>query len=159
MNTKILTQGHYVALVDGPTPDDQLMHGRVVNMQASLHFAGRDIEELKSAFAKAIDDYIAWCRERGVKPEEPTRVPYTIEQVLLYAQTEWSYATTLAWLSTGEVHRLTDDPQIAEELGRSRLSLVEIQRHNQRLSKRHIQQARRRFEDSITRSCPAVPAH
>ena len=50
---------------------DELMHGVVVNARAVLHFAGRDIEELKAAFADTIEDYREWCRERGVEPERP----------------------------------------------------------------------------------------
>lgn len=47
------------------------MHGVVVNARAVSHFAGRDIAELKAAFADAIADYRDWCRERGVEPEKP----------------------------------------------------------------------------------------
>lgn len=50
---------------------DALMRGAVVNARAVLNFAGRDIEELKAAFADTIEDYREWCRERGVEPERP----------------------------------------------------------------------------------------
>jgi predicted HicB family RNase H-like nuclease len=60
----------YIAEV-GYEEGDELMHGAVVNARAVLHFAGRDIEELKAAFADTIEDYREWCKERGVEPERP----------------------------------------------------------------------------------------
>jgi predicted HicB family RNase H-like nuclease len=50
---------------------DATMHGATVNTRAVLHFAGRDIEELKAAFAETVTDYRDWCKERGVEPEKP----------------------------------------------------------------------------------------
>jgi predicted HicB family RNase H-like nuclease len=50
---------------------DASMNGVVVNARATLHFAGRDIEELRKAFAETITDYRDWCEERGVEPEKP----------------------------------------------------------------------------------------
>jgi predicted HicB family RNase H-like nuclease len=50
---------------------DALMHGNVLNTRAVLHFAGRNIGEMKKAFADTIADYRAWCSERGVEPERP----------------------------------------------------------------------------------------
>src|SRR5215469_16023274 len=40
-------------------------------IRAVLHFAGKTIEEMKLAFADTIEDYRAWCAERGVEPEKP----------------------------------------------------------------------------------------
>jgi predicted HicB family RNase H-like nuclease len=56
-----------IAYEDG----DETMHGATINTRALLHFAGRDIAELKAAFADTIADYREWCRERGVEPEKP----------------------------------------------------------------------------------------
>jgi predicted HicB family RNase H-like nuclease len=66
----ILTHEGYIAKV-GYEDGDQLMHGSVTNTRALLHFAGRNIDELKQAFADTIADYQAWCNERRVAPEKP----------------------------------------------------------------------------------------
>jgi len=66
----ILKHEGYIAEV-GYEEGDELMHGAVVNARAVLHFAGRDIDELKEAFADTIEDYREWCKERGVEPERP----------------------------------------------------------------------------------------
>jgi predicted HicB family RNase H-like nuclease len=66
----ILKHEGYIAEV-GYEDGDELMHGSVVNARAVLHFAGRNIDELKAAFVDTIADYREWCRERGVEPERP----------------------------------------------------------------------------------------
>jgi len=64
----ILKHDGYIALVSYDE-GDELMHGSVVSARAVLHFAGRDIDELKAAFADTIADYREWRQERGVEPE------------------------------------------------------------------------------------------
>jgi predicted HicB family RNase H-like nuclease len=66
----ILKHEGYIAEV-GYEDGDALMHGAVVNARAVLHFAGRDINELKAAFVDTIADYRDWRQERGVEPERP----------------------------------------------------------------------------------------
>ena len=63
----ILKHDGYIAEVEG----DALMHGVVINARAVLHSAGRDIAELKAAFADTIGDYRDWRHGRGVEPEKP----------------------------------------------------------------------------------------
>lgn len=66
----ILTHEGYIAEISYEDGDD-LMHGSTINTRATLHFAGRNIVELKAAFADTIEDYRAWCKERGVEAEKP----------------------------------------------------------------------------------------
>ncbi len=49
---------------------DGLMHGTTTNTHATLHFAGKDVDELKRAFAETIEDYRSWCKERGIEAEK-----------------------------------------------------------------------------------------
>ncbi len=67
----ILNHEGYIAEItfdDG----DELMQGVTINTRTILHFAGRDIDQLKTAFAETIEDYREWCTERGVEPEKPS---------------------------------------------------------------------------------------
>jgi predicted HicB family RNase H-like nuclease len=48
-----------------------LLSGIVLNTRATLHFAGKTVEELKAAFAETIEDYREWCRSEGKGPEKP----------------------------------------------------------------------------------------
>jgi predicted HicB family RNase H-like nuclease len=48
----------------------KIFHGEVVGLRDSITFQGESVEELEQAFKDSIDDYLAWCKERGDKPEE-----------------------------------------------------------------------------------------
>ncbi len=65
----ILKHDGFIAEVTYEDGDD-LMHGSTVNTRSTLHFAGRTVDELKAAFRETIEDYRAWCAERGVEPEK-----------------------------------------------------------------------------------------
>lgn len=51
--------------------DDDIFHGRVINIQDMVTFAGKSIEELKSALKGSVDEYLAFCVEKGRAPERP----------------------------------------------------------------------------------------
>ena len=52
-------------------PEAELFHGEVVNLRDVITFQGRSVDELKSAMADSIADYLAFCAERGETPERP----------------------------------------------------------------------------------------
>ena len=47
--------------------DDQagIFHGEVVNTRDVITFQGESVAELKKAFRESVDDYLAFCKERG----------------------------------------------------------------------------------------------
>lgn len=47
-----------------------MFHGRVIGMRDVLDFYGASVEELTRAFHETVDDYLAWCKKDGVKPEK-----------------------------------------------------------------------------------------
>ena len=51
--------------------EDKVFHGTVVNVLDTITFVGASVEELSTAFHESIDDYIAFCQERGEEPERP----------------------------------------------------------------------------------------
>jgi predicted HicB family RNase H-like nuclease len=53
--------------------DDEsgLLHGEVLDLRDVITFQGRSVEELESAFHDSIDDYLAFCKERGEDPDKP----------------------------------------------------------------------------------------
>jgi predicted HicB family RNase H-like nuclease len=63
--------------------DDEagIFHGEVLDTRDVITFQGRSVDELKTAFQESIDDYLAFCKERGEEPNKPfsgqfiTRVP------------------------------------------------------------------------------------
>lgn len=65
-----MTHEGYVAEID-LDQDAGPLNGIVLNTRATLHFAGRTVDDLRQAFADTIADYRDWRRERGVEPEKP----------------------------------------------------------------------------------------
>ena len=51
--------------------EDQVLHGRVLNVHDIISFHGESIEEIRQAFEAAIDDYLADCTDQGTNPDKP----------------------------------------------------------------------------------------
>jgi predicted HicB family RNase H-like nuclease len=51
--------------------DARVFHGRVLAIKDVINFEGDCVEELDQAFKDSVDDYLAFCEERGEKPEKP----------------------------------------------------------------------------------------
>src|SRR6266478_6191197 len=54
------------------TYDDKakIFHGEVIGLKDVITFQGRSVSELKKAFQDSINDYLAWCEERGEQPQK-----------------------------------------------------------------------------------------
>jgi predicted HicB family RNase H-like nuclease len=72
-----MTHDGYVATIE-LDEDAGLFHGEVINTRDILTFQGRTLDELKTAFADTVADYIEWCRERGKEPERPYSGNFTV---------------------------------------------------------------------------------
>ncbi len=51
--------------------DAKLFHGEVINTRDVITFQGTSVDELERAFQESVDDYLAFCAERGEEPEKP----------------------------------------------------------------------------------------
>ena len=53
--------------------DDEarIFHGEVAAIKAVITFQGTTVDEIEQAFKDSVDDYLAWCEERGKEPEKP----------------------------------------------------------------------------------------
>ena len=49
----------------------EIFHGEVANLRDVITFQGRSVDELRRAFEESVDDYLAWCAERGKEPDKP----------------------------------------------------------------------------------------
>ena len=58
-----------------------IFHGEVLDTRDVITFQGKSAAELKIAFQESIDDYLAFCKQRGEEPNKPfsgqfiTRIP------------------------------------------------------------------------------------
>ena len=51
--------------------DARLFHGEVVGIRDVVTFQGQSVTELEAAFKASVDDYLAFCRDRGEEPDKP----------------------------------------------------------------------------------------
>lgn len=53
--------------------DDEagIFHGEVVNTRDVITFQGHSVEGLRRALAESVEDYFAFCAQRGEAPEQP----------------------------------------------------------------------------------------
>lgn len=49
-------------------PDDGAFHGEIFGIRDVVHFSGRSMDELRSAFVDAVDDYLETCAVIGRSP-------------------------------------------------------------------------------------------
>ena len=51
--------------------DDRVFHGRVLGVRDIVAFEAETADDLVAAFHDSVDDYLAFCAERGVDPDKP----------------------------------------------------------------------------------------
>lgn len=51
--------------------DAQLFHGEVINTRDVITFQGKSVKELTKALKDSVEDYLAFCKERGEEPDKP----------------------------------------------------------------------------------------
>ncbi|MEZ4707855.1 MAG: type II toxin-antitoxin system HicB family antitoxin [Caldilineaceae bacterium] len=60
--------------------DDEanIFHGEVINLRDVITFQGTSVQELRAAFQDSVEDYLAFCAERGEEPERPFSGKFTV---------------------------------------------------------------------------------
>ena len=51
--------------------DADIFHGDVINLADVITFQGRSIDQLKKALKESVEDYLAFCKEKGKEPGKP----------------------------------------------------------------------------------------
>jgi predicted HicB family RNase H-like nuclease len=46
-------------------------HGEVLDLNDVITFQGSSVHEITNAFQESVEDYLAYCEERGEKPDKP----------------------------------------------------------------------------------------
>ena len=49
----------------------KLLHGEVAGLRDVITFQANSASGIEKAFRESVDDYLAFCRKRGEKPEKP----------------------------------------------------------------------------------------
>jgi predicted HicB family RNase H-like nuclease len=66
----VMSYKGYEALVQYDE-DAEIFHGEVMNLRDVITFQGTSVKELKQALIDSVEDYLAFCKERGEEPEKP----------------------------------------------------------------------------------------
>jgi predicted HicB family RNase H-like nuclease len=48
-----------------------ILYGEVINVRDVITFEGTTVDEVQQAFRESVDDYLAFCAQRGESPEKP----------------------------------------------------------------------------------------
>jgi predicted HicB family RNase H-like nuclease len=51
--------------------ESKIFHGEIIGIRDVVTFQGTTVKELEKAFKESIDDYLAFCKERGEDPDKP----------------------------------------------------------------------------------------
>ncbi len=55
-----------------------IFHGDVINIRDVVTFQGESMGELKKTFEDSVEEYLAFCAERGEEPDKPFTGHFTI---------------------------------------------------------------------------------
>jgi len=67
MNT--LSYNGYIGTVNF-SEKDECFYGKIEGIDGLVNFEGQSVSELKEAFHKAVDDYVAFCVAEGIEPHK-----------------------------------------------------------------------------------------
>jgi predicted HicB family RNase H-like nuclease len=68
MNT--MTHKGYTARIEFDERDG-IFVGRVLGLRTIISFHGETVSQLRSEFARAIEEFLGDCKEQGIRPEKP----------------------------------------------------------------------------------------
>lgn len=86
--------------------DDEagILHGEVINIRDVITFTGISVAEVQQAFHESVDDYLAFCAQRGESPEKPfsgkfvVRLPAELHRKA-YIQAKLSDKSLNSWVT------------------------------------------------------------
>lgn len=89
----------------------EIFHGEVINMKDVVTFQGSTVVELKEAFKASIEDYLAFCAERGEQPDRPFSGKFNLRldpslHRQLYIEARHTDMSLNQWVTEAIIHRL-----------------------------------------------------
>jgi predicted HicB family RNase H-like nuclease len=73
----ILHYKGYIGNVDF-SEEEAVFHGKVTGIKSLISFEGDSVETITYDFHNAVDEYLAYCSQAGVKPEEPYKGSFNV---------------------------------------------------------------------------------
>lgn len=58
--------------------EDNVLFGKIEGINALVTFEAENVSELQSAFEEAVDDYLIYCEDHGIKPEKEYKGTFNV---------------------------------------------------------------------------------
>jgi len=58
--------------------EDKLLHGKILGIRDFVIYDGKDVETLETNFQGAVDEYLAFCKAEGKKPDVPFKGSFNV---------------------------------------------------------------------------------
>lgn len=75
--TNYLQYNGYQGTVE-PQLDDDTLFGKIAFINDLVTYEARDLAQLKIEFQTSVDDYLAFCDERGKQPDRPFKGSFNV---------------------------------------------------------------------------------
>ncbi len=75
MNT--LTYKGYLGSINF-SPEDEIFWGKIEYINDMITFESDNAHDLKREFEDAVEDYLAFCNEKGIKPDKPFKGSFNV---------------------------------------------------------------------------------
>ena len=82
----------------------EIFHGEVIGIKDVVTFQGKTAKEIKKAFRESVDDYLAFCKDRGETPDKPFTGKFVVRispelHRKIYLSAKLSNESINAWLN------------------------------------------------------------
>jgi len=58
--------------------DANILHGEVLGIRDVVTFQAKSVDELQKAFRESVDDYLAFCKQRGEEPDKSSSGKFVV---------------------------------------------------------------------------------
>ena len=91
----------------------EIFHGEVIGIKDVVTFQGITAKEIKKAFRESVDDYLAFCKDRGELPDKPFTGKFVVRispelHRKIYMSAKLSNESINAWLNE-KLDRVVDE--------------------------------------------------
>ena len=77
MTNNILEYKGYYAKIEY-SAEDKVLFGKIEGIKDLVNFESESSEQIELEFQKAVDDYLAFCKDLGVAPEKPYKGVFNV---------------------------------------------------------------------------------
>lgn len=57
---------------------DNILFGKVIGIESLISYEGKSVDELRSDFESAVDDYLELCAEKGIEPDKTYKGSFNV---------------------------------------------------------------------------------